>query len=371
MNSVEIEGKMIGSNEATIFVNTSDCPAESDDELEIVVEYTDGIQKSREIGFEMNSDLQILLPELQPSTTYDYTVFVRRKNDSFVIGVKRTGRFITGELQCMLFVNQLIVCKSHVGSWRVLLAEFSPLDEDEVPTLVPVGAVVGGVCGVYFGFYGGVMSGSASNMYRILPRVAGGCGLHVQHAVFACSTTCTELTTHPHVSLLLTPLHPPHSTPSSSPHSILLTPLHPPHPIPSSSPHSLLLTPLPPPHPTPSSSPHSLLLTPLHPPHPTPSSSLHSILLTPLPPPHSTPSSSLHSVACIPLHLVPYSSPAGLSGSLVVLMAVGMITSIALFPIGIVLLIVTCCCCHGNKSSDESYDSSYHNPTSKCDRHSC
>ena len=54
-----------------------------------------------------------------------------------------------------------------------------------------------------------------------------------------------ELATHPHVSLLLTPLHPPHPTPSSSP----------------SSPHSLLLTPLPP-HPTPSSSLHSLLLTP-------------------------------------------------------------------------------------------------------------
>ena len=87
-------------------------------------------------------------------------------------------------------------------------------------------------------------------------------------------------------------------------------------------------------------------------------------------PPHSTPSSSLHSVTRILLHLVPYSSPAGLSGSLVVLMTVGMITSIALFPIGIVLLIVTCCCCHGKKSSDECYDSSYHNPTSKCDRHS-
>ena len=72
--------------------------------------------------------------------------------------------------------------------------------------------------------------------------------------------------------------------------------------------------------------------------------------------------------ACLPLHLVPYSSPAGLSGSLVVLMAVGVITSIALFPIGIVLLIVTCCC--GSRSSDECYDNSYHNPTSKCDRHS-
>ena len=33
-----------------------------------------------------------------------------------------------------------------------------------------------------------------------------------------------ELATHPHVSLLLTPLPPPHSTPSSSLHFILLTP---------------------------------------------------------------------------------------------------------------------------------------------------
>ena len=67
----------------------------------------------------------------------------------------------------------------------------------------------------------------------------------------------------------------------------ILTPLPPPHPTPSSSPHSLLLTPLPPPHSTPSSSP-------------TPSSSLHSLLLTPLPPPHSTPSSSLHSLLLNP-----------------------------------------------------------------------
>ena len=134
------------------------------------------------------------------------------------------------------------------------------------------------------------MSGSASNMYWILPLVAGGCGLHVQHALFAYGRIFRAC--------------------------------------------------------------HSSSCVP---PHPTP--------------PHSTPSSSLHSVACIPLHLVAYSSPAGLSGSLVVLMTVGMITSIALFPIGIVLLIVTCCCCHGNKSSDESCDSSYHNPTSKCDRH--
>ena len=49
---------------------------------------------------------------------------------------------------------------------------------------VPSGAIVGIVCGV-FGFYVGVMSGSASNMYWLLPLVAGGCGLHVQQ-----TTTC-------------------------------------------------------------------------------------------------------------------------------------------------------------------------------------
>ena len=69
------------------------------------------------------------------------------------------------------------------------------------------------------------------------------------------------------------------------------------------------------------------------------------------------------------LHDKDISFPAGLPGSLVVLMAVGMITSIALFPIGIVLLIITCSCYHGNRSCDECYDSSYRNAASKYDRH--
>ena len=71
-----------------------------------------------------------------------------------------------------------------------------------------VGAIVGIVCGV-FGFYVGVMSGSVSNIYWSLPLVTGGCGLHV-HVQHVYITICTELATHPHVSLLLT-------------HSLLLT----------------------------------------------------------------------------------------------------------------------------------------------------
>ncbi|CAI5987292.1 unnamed protein product [Closterium sp. NIES-65] len=98
------------------------------------------------------------------------------------------------------------------------------------------------------------------------------------------------------ISLLLNPLPPPQSTPSSSIHSLLLNPLPPPQSTPSSSIHSLLLNPLPPPQSTPSSSIHSLLLNPLPPPQSTPSSSIHSLLLNPLPPPQSTPSSSIHSL---------------------------------------------------------------------------
>ena len=61
-----------------------------------------------------------------------------------------------------------------------------------------VGPVVGIVCGA-FGFYVGVVSASASNLYWLLPLVAGGCGLHVQHAIFCiwwnvyrvcCSSSC-------------------------------------------------------------------------------------------------------------------------------------------------------------------------------------
>ena len=154
MNPVEIvkivNNEVIGSIyiEATIFIKTSDCPAESDNELKIVLEYTslpnelpnespnespnelpnsmeNGFERnselleSVEIGFERNRTLQISLTHLQPNREYSYTVFVCRKNDSLVIGVECTGKFTTGKLQCMPFVNQLIVCKSHVGSWRI------------------------------------------------------------------------------------------------------------------------------------------------------------------------------------------------------------------------------------------------------------
>ncbi|CAI5998972.1 unnamed protein product [Closterium sp. NIES-64] len=113
------------------------------------------------------------------------------------------------------------------------------------------------------------------------------------------------------ISLLLNPLPPPQSTPSSSIHSLLLNPLPPPQSTPSSSIHSLLLNPLPPPQSTPSSSIHSLLLNPLPPPQSTPSSSIHSLLLNPLPPPQSTPSSSIHSLLLNPLP-PPQSTPSSI-----------------------------------------------------------
>ena len=52
------------------------------------------------------------------------------------------------------------------------------------------------------------------------------------------------------------------------------------------------------------------------------------------------------STACIPLQ----SSLTGLSSSLIVLMSVGVVVSVAVFPIGLVLLIASCCCCCGNGS---------------------
>ena len=43
-------------------------------------------------------------------------------------------------------------------------------------------------------------------------------------------------------------------------------------------------------------------------------------------------------------------SPAGLSSYEVVLMSVGVVVSVAVFPIGLVLLIAAYCCCSGNGS---------------------
>ena len=60
---------------------------------------------------------------------------------------------------------------------------------------------------------------------------------------------------------------------------------------------------------------------------------------------------------CIPLHQ--QLSPAGLSTFLIVLMSVGVVVSVAVFPIGLVLLIAACCCCRRIESGHKwNYSSS-------------
>ena len=66
------------------------------------------------------------------------------------------------------------------------------------------------------------------------------------------------------------------------------------------------------------------------------------------------------SVLCL---VTSYSCPAGSSSYGVVLMSVGVVASVAVFPIGLGLLIATYCCCHGNTSAHKR---SYSPSPSKC-----
>jgi len=65
--------------------------------------------------------------------------------------------------------------------------------------------------------------------------------------------------------------------------------------------------------------------------------------------------------ACIFLHV--QSSPAGLSSSLIVLMSVGVVVSVAVFPIGLILLIAACCCSRGKETGHKCPS------LGRCDKH--
>ena len=67
------------------------------------------------------------------------------------------------------------------------------------------------------------------------------------------------------------------------------------------------------------------------------------------------------SAACICLHV--QSSLTGLSSSLIVLMSVGVVVSVAVFPIGLVLLIAACCCCPGKGTGHKCPS------LGRCDKH--
>ena len=101
MNSVEIVGETdVTTDSAVIVVNTSGCPVESDDELQLVVEYThlpNGVTQIATQPFERSiAGLRIALNQLQPDTTFSYAVFTQRKVEMTIIGEQRLGTFQTG-----------------------------------------------------------------------------------------------------------------------------------------------------------------------------------------------------------------------------------------------------------------------------------
>ena len=103
MNSVEIVGETdVTTDSAVIVVNTSGCPVESDDELQLVVEYThlsNGVTQIATQPFERNiAGLRIALNQLHPGTTFSYAVSTRRKVEMTIIGEQRLGTFQTGRM---------------------------------------------------------------------------------------------------------------------------------------------------------------------------------------------------------------------------------------------------------------------------------